>query len=294
MRTDRRAFLRFVAGVAGAVATARTAVAEPLPRIGMCDWNLGLTAKPEAIAKAKEIGLDGVEVSVGYEDDDLWLRKPETQELFLAAAEKHGIAIPSIAMGVLNQVPLKSDERAAGWLRDTIDVAHNLGAKRMLLAFFGAGELDRTDEKGISTVVEILKREAPHAEDAGVILGLESYLSAEDNMRILERVSAESVRVYYDLRNSADKGRDAPAEIRALGDRICQVHLKNGKNLLSEPDNVDFPACAQALQDIGYRGWLVLETSSPNGLLEDTRANMDYARRTFAGCAPGEEPEGAA
>lgn len=243
-------------------------------------------ANPGAFALAREIGLDGVEVSVGHIADDLWLRRPEVQEQFLAAAEEHGIGIPSMALGVLNEVPLKSDERAAVWVHDSIDVAHNLGATRLLLAFFGAGELDMADEAAIDHVVEILRREAPRAEDADVILGLENYLCAEDNLRILERVDSDFVRVYYDLRNSADKGYDVPAEIRRLGDRICQVHLKNGGSRLAERKNVDFPACAEALESIGYRGWLVLETASPAGVVEDTRASLEYAREAFAACAP--------
>ena len=32
-------------------------------KIGACDWSIGNTQKPEAFAVAKEIGLDGVEVS---------------------------------------------------------------------------------------------------------------------------------------------------------------------------------------------------------------------------------------
>lgn len=284
---DRRSFVQALScATLGALAKADEGL--PRPLVGMCDWSLGLMANPEAFALAREIGLDGVEVSVGHIADDLWLRRPETQELFLTAAEEHGIAIPSIALGVLNEVPLKSDERAAVWLHDSIDVAHNLGARRMLLAFFGAGELDMADEAGINHVVEILRREAPRAEEADVVLGLENYLSAEDNLRILERVNSDFVRVYYDLRNSADKGYDVPAEIRQLGDRICQVHLKNGGSRLAERENVDFPACAEALGSIGYRGWLVLETASPTDLLEDTRANLEYARETFAACAPEE------
>lgn len=287
MDMDRRSFMQVLSGATLGV-LARADEPAPRPRVAMCDWSLGLMASPDAFARAKEIGLDGVEVSVGHIADDLWLRRPEAQELFLAAAGEHGIAVPSMALGVLNEVPLKSDERAAVWVHDSIEVAHNLGATRLLLAFFGAGELDMADEAGIDQVVEVLRREAPRAEEAGVVLGLENYLSAEDNLRILEWVDSDFVRVYYDLRNSADKGYDVPAEIRRLGDRICQVHLKNGGSPLSEPENVDFPACAEALEEIGYRGWLVLETASPNDVIEDTRANLEYARATFAACAPEE------
>jgi sugar phosphate isomerase/epimerase len=130
--------------------------------------------------------------------------------------------------------------------------------------------------------VDVLKEVAPRAAEAGVILGLENTLSAEDNLTIIGRVGSPAVRVYYDLRNSADRGRDVPGEIRRLGDQICEVHLKNGGKLLRDRENVDFPACAAALKEIGYKGWYVLETSAPTDLVADTRANIEYVRATFA------------
>jgi hypothetical protein len=39
---------------------------------------------------------------------------------------------------------------------------------------------------------------------------------------------------------------------------------------------------AQAFFDVGYRGWYVLETDSPSkDVIADTRANIDYVRKTF-------------
>lgn len=251
-------------------------------RIGMCDWNLGKTGQVEAIEVARQVGLDGVEVSILFPGPAQHLRGEKMQRLYLAAARRNNIAIPSVALGVLNDVPLKSEPKAAVWLLDSIEVARRLGARTILLAFFGRGELRMQDERDIDRVVDALKEAAPRAEKAGVTLGLENTLSAQDNMAILERVNSSAVRVYYDLKNSADLGRDVPAEIRALGDRICQVHVKNGNLLLSQKSNVDFPACAEALRNIRYSGWYVLETSSPTDFGSDTRANIEYVRNTFS------------
>lgn len=251
-------------------------------RIGMCDWNLGRTGSIDSIRLAREIGLDGVEVSVVFPGPGRQLRDPAVLEEFKAALGQAGIVVPSVALGVLNGVPLKSEPKAALWVADSIEVARALGARVMLLAFFGAGELKMQEEKDIARVVDLLVELAPRAARARVILGLENTLSAEDNLRILERVGSEWVQVYYDVKNSSDLGRDAPTEIRLLGSRICQVHLKNGKELLSAPGNVNFPACAQALRDIAYRGWYILETASPNDLIADTRANIEYVRQHFA------------
>lgn len=270
-------------GLAAGSAGAQEQRAVPL-RIGMCDWNLGKTGSVEAVELAYRCGLDGVEASVNFPEGGGGLRNPQELRAYREACQRYGIKVPSVALGVLNGVPLKSEPKTALWVADSIDVAQKLGATSMLLAFFGNGELDMGDEQSIARVVDVLKELAPRAADAGVAIGLENTLSAEDNLKILERAgNPSSVKVYYDLKNSADAGgRDLPAEIRLLKDRICQVHLKNGGELLSGKSNVDFPACAAALKEIGYDGWYVLETSSPSGdLVADTKANIDYVRSLF-------------
>jgi len=252
-------------------------------KTAMCDWNLGKTGDVAAIALAREIGLDGVEVSVNFPGPGQQLRDPAVQREYKAALKREGVSAPSLALGVLNSVPLKSEPKAAIWLSDSIDAARALGAKVILVAFFGDGDIEMEKTAEINRVVDVLKELAPRAEKAKVILGLENTLSAADNLRLLERVGSEWVQVYYDFWNSAYEGRDVPAEIRLLSKHICQVHLKNGDALLSAPGKVDFPACAQALREIDYRGWYVLETSSPSGnLVTDTRANVEYVREHFA------------
>ena len=40
------------------------------------------------------------------------------------------------------------------------------------------------------------------------------------------------------------------------------------------------------LKEIGYKGWLILETQSPSGdVVRDTQRNIEYVRKTFAGLA---------
>lgn len=251
-------------------------------RIGMCDWNLGKTGKIEALELASKIGLDGVQVSILFPAPGKHLRDPEMQRRYLEVARKCNVAICSTALGVLNGVPLKSEPKAALWVADAIEVTRKLGCKVILLAFFGKGTLHPNNEVEMKRVIDVLKELAPRAEKAGVILGLENTLSAEDNMRIIDAVGSPAVRVYYDFKNSANAGRDVPKEIRMLKDLICEVHIKNGNKFLSQRTNVDFPACARALREIGYRGWYVLETSSPSGdLIADTRKNIEYVRKVF-------------
>ena len=172
--------------------------------------------RPEGFELAKRIGLDGVEVSIGDPKDGLHLRRPERQREYLAASRKYAVAIPSVAMGVLNWVPLMSEPLTALWVADTIEAAKNLGAKSILLAFFAKGELKEENKDDMRRVTEVLTELAPRAEKAGVILGIESYLRAEAVTRILDEVKSKYVQVYYDFYNlGVTKQLDVIREIQA-------------------------------------------------------------------------------
>ena len=55
------------------------------------------------------------------------------------------------------------------------------------------------------------------AEKAKVLLGLENTISAEDNLRIMERSKSKAVKTYYDVGNSTNDGFDIIKELRLLG-----------------------------------------------------------------------------
>src|SRR5512140_65063 len=200
-------------------------------KIGACDWSIGKMGDPAAFEVAKEIGLDGVQVSLGTESNQMRLRQPEVQREYQEAARKAGREIASLAIGELNNIPYKSDPRTIEWVNDCVDVCKALGLKVVLLAFFGKGDL-RGDKAGMDEVVRRLKAVAPKAEKAGVALGIESWLNADQHLEIIKRVGSKAVRVYYDVCNSNDRGYDIYKEIPKLGKLICEVHAKANGSLL--------------------------------------------------------------
>jgi sugar phosphate isomerase/epimerase len=125
-------------------------------------------------------------------------------------------------------------------------------SKTVYVPFFGKGDL-LGDEKGIDVVVEKLKNISPRAQKAGVTLAIESYLTAEQQMDIINRVSSRAVGVYYDLANSQSKGYDICREIRLLGRHIAEFHAKDNDGLYGK-GSIDFKAVRNAIDDIGYRG----------------------------------------
>jgi sugar phosphate isomerase/epimerase len=127
---------------------------------------------------------------------------------------------------------------------------------------------------------DALRDLASQAEKADVILGLENTISAEDNVRIMDRARSRNVSVYYDVGNSTSNGFDVLREIRWLGkDRICQIHLKDNPNYLGE-GKLQFVPIMAAIREIGYSGYAVLETDSKSAatLEADMRKNLAYIR----------------
>lgn len=280
----RRDLLRTAAGLAGLEAFgARPSARAGHFDIGACDWSLGQRAKTDALTVAKQLGLDGVQVSMGSVDNDLQLRRPDIQRAYREAASATGVRIGGVALDLMNQVPYKSDPRTEQWVSDGIDVANALGVHVILLAFFEKGDL-RNDPEGQAEVIRRLRRVAPKAEQHGIVLGIESWLSASEHLRIIDAVGSRNVQVYYDLANSTQMGYDILTEIRQLGrDRICEFHAKENGFLLGQ-GRIDFTAVRKAMDDIGYRGWIQIEGAVPKGqlLIESHMQNVQFMRTHFS------------
>ena len=254
--------------------------ANPNLRIGVTDWNLRLGANPDAVALAAKLGFNGVQVSFGRKlvDDKLPVDDPATIARYLALSAEHKIPLAGTCVDRLHENGLKSDRLAVRWVQDSIRLTKALKARVLLLPFFGKWAMRTQDE--MNYAADALRDLGTEAEKAGVILGLEDTISAEDNVRIMERSRSKAVLVYYDVGNSTNNGFDVVKEIRWLGkERICQIHLKDNPNYMGE-GKIPFPAVMQAIRDIGFTGYAVLETDThrDSTVEADMTRNLGYVR----------------
>jgi sugar phosphate isomerase/epimerase len=248
-------------------------------KIGACDWSIQKMSEIEAIKMGKKIGLDGVQISLGNLANDMHLRQAHIQQQYNDACHEYGLALGGIAIGEMNNIPYKSDPRAEIWVSDSIDVAKKLGVKVVLLAFFHNGDL-KNDKKGTQETIRRLKKVSKKAEDNGIILGIESWLSAEEHMEIISAVGSPNVQVYYDVANSNKMGYNIYDEIRWLGKKhICEFHAKENGYLLGQ-GLIDFKEVRNAIDDIGYEGWIHIEGAVPeNAVMFDSYVlNNKYIR----------------
>jgi sugar phosphate isomerase/epimerase len=249
--------------------------------IGVTDWNLKLAANPEALPLAKRIGFDGVQVSFGRRivDNKMPLDDPQIVAKYLSVSREQQIPIDGTCVDRLHDNGLKNDKLAIKWVLDAIRLTGALRARVLLLPFFGKCAIETDGER--DAVGDALREVAPEAEKAGVILGLEDMLSAEDNVRIMDRAQSNFVKVYYDIGNSTQAGFDVVKEIRWLGKhRICQFHLKDNPHYLGE-GTIPFPQVMEAIRAIGFTGAANLETDThaDSSVEADMRKNLAYIRQ---------------
>ena len=276
MRVTRRAFLGQAAATV-AVVNGWAAEKAASVKVGACVLSL---------EEAKRGGVEGIQIGEHKEADVLGIAMPERRAHYKRVMQETGVPVCSIMMGLFNNYPLATDPRAVQWMEQCIDTAKELGTDNILLAFFAKGDLlheGKLKEAEFAEAVKRIKAVAPRAKDAGVSLAIENYLNAEQNMKMLDAINHEAVSIYYDVYNTGiTMKHDSPAEIRRLKGRISQFHYKNGGEYL-DANRPHFEAVTAAIKDIGYKGWIVLETSAPSkDALADAKRNADYVRSLFA------------
>ena len=298
MSMTRRDFVKHTAvASAGAAAIGRAHAQAPAQtketlnsqpiRVGMTDWNLGQRGDISKVALAREIGLDGIQVSVQYPIDGKspTLRDPKTQAAYKRAALENGIQICSLAIGNpgKSRMPMHTSPAFAILLAEAVEIAYNIGTNNILLPILGDSHIDMANQSQVDGFVAMMKEVARYAEKYEVVVGLEDWISAQDNIRLLDAIASDFVAVYYDAHNIVSRVPDIYVEPKMLGRRISQIHVKNANELLATPGGkMDWPRMSKEFYEIGYRGWYVLETGSPTkDIVADTRANIEYVKKTF-------------
>ncbi len=280
--------------------TARAAAALPSPaaeaalryRIAVCDWMILKRQKLGAFQLTKDIGADGLEVDMGSlgerETFENELAKPEVREQFLAKARELGLGISSLAMSGFYAQSFAERPTVPRMVQDTVDTMLAMGVKVAFLPLGVRGDLVKHPELR-PAIVARLRAAGAQAAKAGVVIGVETALAAKDEVKLLEDIGSPAIRSYFNFANALQNGRDLLAELRTLGkDRICQIHCTDEDGVwLEENKRLDLTAVKRVLDDMGWRGWLVIERSRSAKNGRDVKgnfgANTRYLKKVFQG-----------
>jgi sugar phosphate isomerase/epimerase len=227
--------------------------------------------------RAKRLGFAGVELIVSRSD-------PGRIDSVLEAQAQTGLAVPSLVLGEHSDLGGIADAdpavaaRAAEDVRRALDWTARLGADALLIPFFGRAEL--RGEADIGRAAAAFRPLCELAAERGVELLYEGTLPAGPIRRLAAQVGSPAFGCYFDYANVVVRGMDTATELRALGELVRRVHLKDARAKVNDvPPGlglVDFAESARALDEIGYEGWVVLET--PPGPPELVARDLSFAR----------------
>jgi sugar phosphate isomerase/epimerase len=236
----------------------------------------------ETFVRAKRLGFAGVEVDLSR--DDLNDGRLETLR---GARAGTALTVPSLVLGehsdrggIADADPAVA-EQARDDVAQAIDWAAELGAGAVLIPFFGRAEL--VEEADVDRAAAAFRPLCEPAGERGVVLCYEGTLPASRIRALADRVASQAFGCYFDLANPVTRGLDTATEIRALGELVRRVHFKDTRVEAGDCPpglgRVDYAASFEALREIGFDGWVVLET--PPGPPELVGRDLAFARSVF-------------
>lgn len=223
-----------------------------------------------------EMGLDGVELTQYY--------FPETSPAYLNSLKRHlfrkGLELAGTAIGGAFCLP-EAEARAkhVEFVKEWLDISQSLGSP-CLRVFAGETPKGATEDEAFGWTVAGIKQCAKHAEQVGVVIGLENHGgltgTAEGLIRILKGVSSDWVGALLDFGNYS---KDPYAEFEMTAPYTVMTHAKPTSDFAGTQGVVDYRRVAEIMRKVGYRGLLSIEYEEPgkDAMVEVPRF-ADYLR----------------
>jgi L-ribulose-5-phosphate 3-epimerase len=290
MKNQVFAFALLVTLLSGFTASAQQLVkADGRYKIAVVDLMILKRQKLSAFQLSKELGADGVEVDMGGLGDretfDNKLADDAIRVLFMDTAKKYNLEIASLAMTGFYAQSFPERPTAVKAVQDCINTMKKMNVKIAFLPLGVQGDLVKFPAKR-PAVVARLKEVGKMAEQAGVIIGIETSLSATDELQLLNEIGSPAIQIYFNFSNPINNGRDLYKEMEILGSHICQIHSTNHDSVWLQNDKtINMSQVKQTLDKIGYKGWLVIERSrdatDPKNVKRNFGANVAYMKSIF-------------
>jgi L-ribulose-5-phosphate 3-epimerase len=247
-------------------------------KIALIDLMLLKRQKLGALQLTKDLGADGVEVDMGglgkRPTFDNALLIDSVRQQYLDKIKQLDIEIPSLAMtGYYAQSFCEREE----YKQSIADCIRTMQLMNVKIAFLPMGvqcDLVKNPELR-SKVVARLKDAGKMAEDAGVVIGIETPLDAKEQLKLLKEIGSPAIKIYFNVADALGAGRDVYKELSTLGKKnVCQIHCTNKDGVWLENDpQVDMKKIKATLNKMKWTGWLVVERSRDATQASNVKAN---------------------
>ncbi|TKC63782.1 sugar phosphate isomerase/epimerase [Pedobacter hiemivivus] len=259
-------------------------------KVAVVDLMILKRQKLGAFQLTMDIGADGVELDMGglgnRDTFDNKLADPLTRKEFMDTAKALNLEICSLAMTGFYAQSLATRPTYQQMVGDCIATMKAMNVKVAFLPLGIQGDLVKNPELR-PALVERLKVVGSMAMKAGVVIGIETALDATAELQFLKDIGSSAVKSYFNFSNAIKNGRDLNKELRILGKKnIIQIHCTNDDGVWLQNDpKIDMKAVRKTLDDMGWKGWLVVERSrdqkDPRNVKWNFTANTAYVKSVF-------------
>lgn len=255
---------------------------------------------------AKDAGFEGFELDVSGDGPITLESDDDAIDQVGALAAEVGIVLSGLATGMYWEFNPASENpetraNAKSVLEKQIRVASRLGIDAVLVVpgSVGADFIPGCEELPYNTVwdraTDFIAGSLPLANELGVDLCIENVwnkflLSPIEMAGFIDQFKDNRVGSYFDVGNVLATGYPEHW-ITILENRIRRVHVKDYRRAVGSVDgfvdllsgDVNWPAVMEALDGIGYRGWVAAEMippvpfykHAPETLIDNTSRAMD-------------------
>lgn len=231
---------------------------------------------------ASSMGFDCIEFIYdfeNYEDSPLVTEKglSEIQKLVTETEVK----VRSICADYFMKFPLHSGapvelRQRINKLTRLMQLSTRIGVRDITVPCVDDSSLRDDEDK--KQLISSLRECLPVAEQCGIKINLETDLAPRPFAELLNAIKHPTIRVNYDIGNSASLGYDPVEEIGAYGRQISVLHIKDralrGGSVRLGTGNADFQKVFTELSKIGFNGIFIMQAA---------RAEVFEAEHQFVG-----------
>ena len=250
-------------------------------KIGAMD-NVLVKPWSELFDEAARLGFDGVELDLKaetYLDSEVWSERG--RRALVDRSRRAGVEIASVCMASVAGLVTKPETHDQGIeaLADLRRFCDELGARVILFPMIK--QADQSEEEAVKLWRDGFKTAFAESDGARAKVGMESVgrigRSADQALAMIEAVGSPQLGVYYDVGNADYQSFDGIAEMKQLGSHIVQIHVKEIGAEMGE-GKLDFPAIFSTIREIGYDGYLMLETEAGDDPAANALRNLEFVR----------------
>lgn len=259
-------------------------------KIALIDLMLLKRQKLGALPLAKELNADGIEIDMGGLGNrttfDNKLAVDSIRAQYLQKAKELNLEIPSLAMTGYYAQSYCGREHYKESIADCIATMKQMNVRTAFLPLGIQCDLKTNPEKR-PAVIARLKEAGKIAQDAGVVIAIETALSAKEEAALLKEIGSPAIKIYFNFSNPLKEGRNLYKELRILGAKnIAMIHCTNKDSVWLQNDpQLDLYKVKKTLDKMKWSGWLVVERSRdaqrPRDVKYNYGANVAYLKKIF-------------